>query len=71
MINRKLILFSYFKKQGGNLSSSSNGNLDGDAKPAAGGKGMNAILNSLGELWDQSQYENEYDLNQFIAKLNG
>lgn len=55
----------------GNLSSSSSGNVVGDAKPAAGGKGLNAILSSLGELWDQSQYENEYDLNQFIAKLNG
>jgi len=25
----------------------------------------------LDELWDQSQYADEYDLNQFLAKLNG
>ncbi|KAJ0979707.1 hypothetical protein J5N97_015181 [Dioscorea zingiberensis] len=58
-------------RKGTNLSSSSNGTLDGDTKPATGGKGLKAILSGLGELWDQSQYENEYDLNQFLAKLDG
>ncbi len=31
-------------------------------------KGIGALLNSLGELWDESQYE-EYDLNSFIKSL--
>ena len=35
------------------------------------GKGLKSILNGLDELWDQSQYADEYDLNQFLAKLNG
>ncbi|KAG2617033.1 hypothetical protein PVAP13_3NG178092 [Panicum virgatum] len=37
----------------------------------SGGKGLKSILNGLDELWDQSQYADEYDLNQFLAKLNG
>ncbi|CAH1990000.1 unnamed protein product [Acanthoscelides obtectus] len=31
--------------------------------------GMKAFLESLPELWDPKQYENEYDLSQFITKL--
>ncbi|GFP91286.1 tata-binding protein-associated factor btaf1 [Phtheirospermum japonicum] len=34
-------------------------------------KGLKAILGGLEELWDQSQYTEEYNLNQFLAKLNG
>jgi len=37
----------------------------------SGGKGLKSILNGLNELWDQSQYADEYDLNQFLTKLNG
>jgi len=42
-----------------------------DPKKKSGGKGLKSILNGLDELWDQSQYADEYDLNQFLAKLNG
>lgn len=42
-----------------------------DSKRKSGGKGLKSILNGLDELWDQSQYADEYDLNQFLAKLNG
>ena len=42
-----------------------------DFKRKSGGKGLKSILNGLDELWDQSQYADEYDLNQFLAKLNG
>lgn len=46
-------------------------------KPNGGGEcsnskntaGVKAILESLPELWDQQQYDNEYDLSQFMAKL--
>ncbi len=38
------------------------------ASTATQNKGIGALLNSLGELWDESQYE-EYDLNSFIKSL--
>lgn len=30
---------------------------------------MSEILENLGELWDEGQYEQEYDLNTFMNKL--
>ena len=30
---------------------------------------MSDVLENLGELWEQEQYEQEYDLNSFINKL--
>lgn len=32
--------------------------------------GVKTILETLPELWDQRQYEDEYDLSQFMSKLN-
>ncbi|CAL9077601.1 TATA-binding protein-associated factor BTAF1 isoform X2 [Musa acuminata AAA Group] len=58
-------------QMGTSASNSSAGNTDKDPKSAVTGRGLKAILNGLGELWDQSQYENEYNLNQFLEKLNG
>ncbi|XP_010255080.1 PREDICTED: TATA-binding protein-associated factor BTAF1 isoform X2 [Nelumbo nucifera] len=58
-------------RKGSAVSKSSDGNFDGDSKPIGGGKGLKAILGGLEELWDQSQYAEEYNLNQFLAKLNG
>lgn len=55
----------------GKASRGSNGSLDEDSSTAVGGKGLKAILNGLEELWDQSQYTDEYNLGQFLAKLNG
>ncbi|EEF38332.1 TATA-binding protein-associated factor MOT1, putative [Ricinus communis] len=49
----------------------SDGNSDGDPKLMGTGKGLKAILGGLEELWDQSQYTEEYNLNQFLVKLNG
>lgn len=44
-------------------------NLTGNGgKPSAPG-GMKAILETLPDLWDQKQYEDEYDLTQFMTKL--
>jgi TATA-binding protein-associated factor len=34
------------------------------------GKGMKEMLSTLEELWDQSQYTEEYDLRQFVARLS-
>lgn len=44
----------------------------GSAVPSAnrqGTGGMRALLESLPDLWDQKQYEDEYDLSQFMMKL--
>ena len=30
---------------------------------------MNDILAEMGDLWDEKQYETEYDLNQFMMSL--
>lgn len=60
-------------QQGGRGSRSSKaGGGDDDTKiPGGRGKGLKSILGGLEELWDQSQYTEEYNLNQFLAKLNG
>ncbi|KAG9442446.1 hypothetical protein H6P81_018300 [Aristolochia fimbriata] len=52
-------------------ATSSNGSIDEVPKSLGGGKGLKSILNGLEELWDQSQYTEEYNLSQFLAKLNG
>jgi len=33
-------------------------------------KGLEGILNGLGELWDKEEYEREYDVNEFIKSLS-
>jgi TATA-binding protein-associated factor len=53
------------------LPSSSSDDPNKDSRRKSRGKGLKSILNGLDELWDQSQYAEEYDLNQFLAKLNG
>ncbi|CAA3010787.1 TATA-binding -associated factor BTAF1 isoform X1 [Olea europaea subsp. europaea] len=58
-------------KKGRRKSIQSDESFEGDKKLTGGGKGLKAILGGLEELWDQSQYTEEYNLNQFLAKLNG
>jgi TATA-binding protein-associated factor len=43
----------------------------GASTTAGTGKGLKAMLNGLEELWDQSQYSEEYNLDQFVSRLNG
>ena len=33
-------------------------------------KGLEGILNGLGELWDKEEYEREYDVDEFIKSLS-
>lgn len=61
----------YFDFQGALASRRSDGKFDGDPRLVGTGKGLKAILGGLDELWDQSQYAEEYNLSQFLAKLNG
>ncbi|KAL9268603.1 TATA-binding protein-associated factor BTAF1-like protein [Drosera capensis] len=43
---------------------------DGNSKESGSGKRMKTLLSGLEELWDQSQYTEEYNLGQFLQKLN-
>lgn len=58
------------KKKGTRASKSSNENKEGESNLPSRGKGLKSILGGLEELWDQSQYTEEYNLGQFLAKLN-
>ncbi|GAV57483.1 SNF2_N domain-containing protein/Helicase_C domain-containing protein/DUF3535 domain-containing protein [Cephalotus follicularis] len=58
-------------KKGAMGSKRADGSIDGDPKSMGTGKGVKAILGGLEELWDQSQYTEEYNLSQFLEKLNG
>lgn len=44
---------------------------DSNADMAVGtGKGMKAALSGLGDLWEEKQYEDEYNMNDFLAAMN-
>lgn len=58
------------KKTNTAITKNSDAAFEGEAKSAGVGKGLKAILGGLEELWDQSQYTDEYNLSQFLAKLN-
>ncbi|XP_016119851.1 TATA-binding protein-associated factor 172-like [Sinocyclocheilus grahami] len=36
---------------------------------SSGKANMKSVLDGLGDLWDQQQYENEYDLDSFMHSL--
>ncbi|KAE8721379.1 putative helicase mot1 [Hibiscus syriacus] len=57
--------------KGASASKRSEGSIDADPKLMGTGKGLKVILGGLEELWDQSQYTEEYNLSQFLTKLNG
>ena len=41
--------------------------IDGEVKE----KGKKGWLDDLGELWDEKQYEEEYNLDSFLATMKG
>lgn len=42
----------------------------GDQSPSTSGKAsMKSVLEGLGELWDQQQYDTEYNLDTFMGSL--
>lgn len=57
--------------QGASRSRRTDEKSDVDSILPRSGKGLKAILGGLEELWDQSQYTEEYNVSQFLAKLNG
>lgn len=43
----------------------------GEQAPSASGKAsIRSVLDGLGELWDQQQYDTEYNLDTFMHSLN-
>ncbi|CAN4128279.1 unnamed protein product [Withania somnifera] len=58
-------------KKGASRSKRTDEKSDVDSILPRSGKGLKAILGGLEELWDQSQYTEEYNLGKFLAKLNG
>jgi TATA-binding protein-associated factor len=60
-----LDLFSLDEKmKGQNIADSSMG--DSSSKKES----MQSVIESLGELWDESQYESEYNLDKFMQSLS-
>lgn len=42
----------------------------GEQSPSTSGKAsMKSVLDGLGELWDQQQYDTEYNLDNFMHSL--
>ena len=58
-----LDLFSVEKEK---LAPKSKGSEDSGSRKSS----MKSILEDLGELWDETQYDNEYNLDSFIQSLN-
>lgn len=52
------------------FSNKPGGGKDSNGTASSSNNGMKAILDSLPELWEHKQYEDEYDLSQFMTKLN-
>eukprot|EP00058_Branchiostoma_floridae_P013864 XP_002599352.1 hypothetical protein BRAFLDRAFT_64295 [Branchiostoma floridae] len=45
------------------------GRTAGAGNAHGSGEGMKGVMEGLGELWDQAQYETEYDLGSFVQSL--
>ena len=48
---------------------STSGQSDQSTQKTTGGQGMAAMLENMGELWDDEQYESEYNLDNFMQTL--
>ena len=62
-------LLDLFGTGGGPAGGASAG--DGAEAAAKKQSGLQAMLSSMGELWDESQYTNEFNMGTFMAKLGG
>ena len=59
-----LDLFSVEKERKNKDSSAESG-----VQGTQSNKGLKSVLENLGELWDENQYEAEYNLDSFIESL--
>ncbi|GAM29011.1 hypothetical protein SAMD00019534_121870 [Acytostelium subglobosum LB1] len=68
--NELLNLFDYNDDESSKESSNDGGvNNLGQVEKANKG-GLKSVLATIGELWDESQYTEEFDINNFISSLN-
>jgi TATA-binding protein-associated factor len=70
--NQLLDLFQYQKqsskisnRNGRDLDEFGNVEIQGEVSPG----GLKGILQSLGELWDENEYNEEYNLDNFLKTL--
>jgi TATA-binding protein-associated factor len=52
------------------LNKKDNNNKSGNNSSGSGAGSYQRILENISELWDENQYENEYNLDSFIKSLN-
>lgn len=58
------------RKIASSLKKSEGYEVSSNANAIGAGKGLKTMLNGLEELWDQSQYTEEYNVGQFVARLS-
>eukprot|EP01133_Synstelium_polycarpum_P000248 gene248-301_t len=70
--NELLNLFDYNESADNNSNAASDGlNSMGQVEKASTNKGgLKNVLDTLGDLWDESQYTEEFNLNNFIGSLS-
>lgn len=61
-----LDLFSLDDSEKGQVSKRSDSSNSGEA----GKESIKSILDNLGDLWDEKQYEKEYNLDSFMTSLD-
>ena len=49
---------------------SSANSLGSNSLPQVGGSNYQKLIENINDLWDESQYENEYNLDNFIKTLH-
>ena len=64
-------ILDLFTVDSGRQDSKKQNNKDGSATAASGsGKtSLKNIMEEMDDLWDEKQYENEYDLENFMGSL--
>lgn len=53
------------------VTTHANKSAAGASGATTGGGVYQKLLENIGEIWDESQYENEFNLDNFIKSLNG
>ena len=45
------------------------GAVNASDRPASAGRGLQSLLNNIGDLWGAEEYEQEYDLDEFLDQI--
>ena len=64
-------ILDLFNVQNASVSGSKNNGVEGalDAEGNPIKKGAKNVLEDLGELWDEKEYEEEYDMGDYLSSL--